>query len=199
MSLKIKEVDSSFSPISLLKEIGRKIIHIGACGTALFLISNDLVILELLFLPAMALGFYISEKIDFFGKNISFGSRRKWGGILLAIGLSLIMFAPIEFEVKKFAILVLMIADVMAAIIGKSLPIRRVEVLGAYKSIGGSFAFSIGVLIALYLSFGSESLGVWQVALTVIILEIAEFLNWRGIDNVTLPIASMLLAALIWV
>jgi dolichol kinase len=195
----VKKVKAEFSALSLLKEVARKIIHVGACTTALILISYDLIILELLFLPVMALGFYISEKIEFFGKNISFGSRRKWGGILLAIGLSLIMFAPVEFEVKKFSILILMIADVMAAIIGKSFPIRKVEVLGAYKSVGGSLAFAAGALIALSLSFGAANLGFWQVAVTVFILEVAEFFNWRGIDNVTLPISTLAIGSLIWI
>jgi dolichol kinase len=195
----IKKASTDFSLGSFVREIARKIIHVGACATALFLVSNDLIILEILFFPVMALGFYISEKIEFFGKNISFGNRRKWGGILLALGLSLIMFSPAEFEVKKFAILVLMIADVMAAIIGKSFPIRKVEVLGTYKSIGGSLAFSAGALIALCLSFGLENLNIASVTVTIIVLEVFEFFNWRGIDNVTLPIASLILASLIWI
>lgn len=197
MSPVLKEVNTKFSPISLLKELARKSIHVGACGVALFLIGQELIVLELLFLPIMALGFYISEKIEFFGKNISFGNERKWGGILLAVGLSLVMFAPVDYEVKKFAILVLMIADVMAALIGKMIPIKKVEVLEAYKSIGGSAAFSIGVFIALILSFGgSLELVWWQIALLISVLEFFEFLNWRGIDNVTLPLAAMSLATI---
>jgi dolichol kinase len=194
MKPKISEVDAKFSLISLLKEVARKSIHISACGVALILIANDFKVLEYLFLPAMALGFYISEKIEFFGKNISFGNRRKWGGILLAVGLSLVMFAPVEYEVKKFSILTLMIADVMAALIGKIAPIRKVEVLGAYKSIGGSAAFIVGLIIALKLSFGSVvDLGFLRVTTSLPALVALEFLNWRGIDNVTLPLATMIL------
>lgn len=197
MSLRVNKVDTKFSPISLLKELARKSIHIAACGTALFLIGENLVVLEVLFLPAMALGFFISEKIEFFGKNISFGKERKWGGILLAIGLSMIMAAPVEYEVKKFAILVLMIADVMAAIIGKMVPIKKVEIVGAYKSIGGSTAFAVGVLIALMLSFGTEVEMIWwQTMVIVLVLECFEFLNWRGVDNLTLPLAAMTMACL---
>ncbi|MDQ5913664.1 MAG: hypothetical protein QG623_283 [Patescibacteria group bacterium] len=198
--MNIKSVESSFSAISLLKELARKSIHIGACGGALFLIGKELIILELLFLPTMALGFYISEKIEFFGKNISFGNRRKWGGILLAVGLSLVMAAPVDYEVKKFAIFTLMIADVMAALIGKIVPIRKVEVLGAYKSIGGSLAFGLGVVIALKLSFGmSADMMVWQTLVTILFLEFYEFLNWRGIDNVTLPIVAMVIGSSWWI
>jgi dolichol kinase len=199
MNLSLKKVDAKFSLISLLKELGRKSIHIAACGTALFLISRDLVILELLFLPAMATAFFISEKIEFFGKNISFGKERKWGGILLAIGLSIVMFVPLDYEIKKFAILVLMIADVMAAIIGKMIPIKKVEIVGAYKSIGGSTAFAFGVLMALVLSFGDElDMIWWQVMIVVLVLELFEFLNWRGIDNLTLPFAAMILASILF-
>lgn len=195
MNLSLKKVDAKFSPISLLKEMARKSIHIVACGTALFLIGKNLVVLELLFLPAMALGFFISEKIEFFGKNISFGKERKWGGILLAIGLSMVMIAPVDYEVKKFAILVLMIADVMAAIVGKMIPIKKVEIVGAYKSIGGSTAFAVGVFISLMLSFGVDTEMIWwQVTLMVLVLEVFEFLNWRGIDNLTLPFAAMVMA-----
>lgn len=198
MSLEVREVTTKFSPISLLKELARKSIHIAACSTALFLIGRDLTLFEILFLPTMALGFYISEKIEFFGKNISFGKERKWGGILLAVGLTIVMFTPVEYEVKKFAVLVLMIADVMAAIIGKMIPIKKVEVVGAYKSIGGSTAFAVGVFIALVLSFGSDLEMIWwQIAVTITVLEVFEFLNFRGIDNVTLPISAMLLATLL--
>jgi len=197
MSPVITEVDIKFSPISLLKELARKFIHVSACGIALFLIGKELILLEFLFLPIMALGFYISEKIEFFGKNISFGKERKWGGILLAVGLSIVMVAPVDYEVKKFAILVLMIADVMAAIFGKLIPIKKVEVLEAYKSIGGSTAFAVGVFIALLLSFGSSiEIVWWQVAVMILVLEIFEFFNWRGIDNVTLPVAAMSLTTL---
>lgn len=200
MKPKINEVDTKFSLISLLKEMARKSIHISACGAALILIANDFIILEYLFLPAMAFGFYVSEKIEFFGKNISFGNRRKWGGILLAIGLSLVMFAPVEYEVKKFSILTLMIADVMAAFIGKIVPIRKVEVLGAYKSIGGSTAFVLGLIIAFKLSFGSGvDLGVLRLLLCAPLLCLFEFLNWRGIDNVTLPIATMFLGQMLFI
>lgn len=196
----VKEVEAKFSLKSLIKEVARKSIHVGACGVALFLISKDLIILELLFLPFMALSFYISEKIEFFGRNISFGKERKWGGILLAVGLSIVMFMPVEYEAKKFAVLVLMIADVMAAIIGKLVPVKKVEVLGAYKSIGGSTAFAVGVFIALMLSFSSSAAIIWwQVTVIVLVLEIFEFFNWRGIDNVTLPIAAMALATLLFV
>lgn len=195
----LKEVDNRFSLISLLKELARKSIHISACGVALFLVGKNLVVLEMLFLPIMALGFFISEKIEFFGKNISFGRERKWGGILLAVGLSIVMFAPVDYEIKKFAILVLMIADVMAALIGKMIPIRKVEIVGAYKSIGGSTAFAIGVLIALMLSFGTGMEMIWwQVTVMVLMLEIFEFLNWRGIDNVTLPLTAMILASVLF-
>lgn len=198
--MNIKSVESSFSAISLLKELARKSIHIGACGGALFLIGKELIILELLFLPAMALGFYISEKIEFFGKNISFGNRRKWGGILLAVGLSLVMAAPVDYEVKKFAILTLMIADVMAALIGKIVPIRKVEVLGAYKSIGGGIAFALGVIIAIKLSFGlSVDMVASKTIITILFLSFYEFLNWRGIDNVTLPVVAMVLGQSYWV
>lgn len=159
-------------------------------------------VLEMLFLPAMALGFYISEKIEFFGKNISFGKKRKWGGIMLAVGLSLIMASPVDYEVKKFAIFILMIADVMAAIIGKIIPVKKVEILGAYKSIGGSTAFAVGVLIALALSFGGfsdlGSLPVLRVALTILVLEFFEFLNWRSIDNLSLPLAAILAGSLLF-
>lgn len=197
MSPVLKEVDIKFSPISLLKELARKFIHVSACGVALFLVGKDLVALELLFLPVMALGFYISEKVEFFGKNISFGKERKWGGILLAFGLSAVMLAPVDYEIKKFAILVLMIADVMAAIFGKLIPVKKVEILEAYKSIGGSTAFAVGVFIAFILSFGPMVKIVWwQVVVLILVLEIFEFFNWRGIDNVTLPIAAMGIATL---
>ena len=117
--MKIKNVSIKFNQVDLLREMGRKVLHVGSCSVALFLIGKKWMVLEMLFLPAMALGFYISEKIEFFGKNISFGKKRKWGGIMLAVGLSLIMASPVDYEVKKFAIFILMIADVMAAIIGK--------------------------------------------------------------------------------
>ena len=195
MSPSIREVDTKFSPISLLKELARKSIHISACGVALFLVGKDFPVLEIAFLPIMALGFYVTEKVDVLGKTISFGNRRKWGGILLALGLSLVMLAPVDYEVKKFAILTLMIADVAAAIVGKIVPIREVEVLGAYKSIGGSIAFALGVLIALMLSFSSGGdITWWQIVTVVVALEVAEFLNWRGIDNLTIPIVAMVLA-----
>jgi len=200
--MKIKNVSAKLNKIDLLREMGRKALHVGSCAVALFLIGKKWIILEALFLPTMALGFYISEKIEFFGKNISFGSKRKWGGIMLAVGLSLIMAAPVDYEVKKFAIFILMIADVMAAIIGKMMPIKRVEVLGAFKSIGGSTAFAVGTLIAIGLSFGGFSdlggLPVLKVGTTILALEFFEFLNWRSIDNLTLPVVALIAGSVLF-
>ncbi len=190
----IHEVEANFSPISLIKELARKSIHISACAAALFLIRNDYYLLELLFLPAMAIGFYITEKVDILGKTLSFGNRRKWGGVLLAIGLTIVMAVPAPYEVKEFAILILMIADVLASIVGKLVPVKKIEILGAYKSIGGSLAFAFGVLIAIQICFGLNSVNFKQLATILITLEIAEFLNWRGIDNMTLPVSSIILA-----
>ena len=105
-------------------------------------------------------------------------------------------------EVKKFAIFILMIADVMAAIIGKIIPVKKVEILGAYKSIGGSTAFAVGILIAIGLSFGGfsdlGSLPVLRVALTILVLEFFEFLNWRSIDNLSLPLAALLAGSILF-
>ena len=196
--MNIKKVEFKFSSRMLLKELARKLIHISACVAALISIRYDLTVIQFLILPAITISFYISEKIDFFGKNISLGNKRKWGGILLGIGLTLIIFAPLEYEVKKFSILVLMIADVMAALVGKIVPVYKVEVLGAFKSLGGCSAFIVGVLIALGLSFGWESsLLQGPILVLFLILPLLEFLNWRGIDNVTLPLASLLLASLL--
>lgn len=193
----IRRIPAKFNLKDLLREIGRKILHVGSCAVALILVQQDWKVLEILFLPTMALGFWISERIDFFGKNISFGSKRKWGGIMLAVGLTVIMFSPAEYEVKKFAILNLMIADVMAAIIGKLVPIRKVEVLGAYKSIGGSLAFLAGIYIALSLSFGG-TVNIWNYLITAMILGTLEFFNWRGIDNLSMPFMAIFLGTLLF-
>lgn len=77
-------------------------------------------------------------------------------------------------------------------------PTRKVEVLGAYKSIGGSLAFGVGVMAALSLTWNIGNIAIWKILLSLVILEVAEFLNWRGIDNVTLPIASLGLGVLLF-
>lgn len=196
----LKVISTKFSAGSLVREVARKILHVSSCGVALFAIHYDLTLLKFALLPALVIGFYVSEKVDFFGKNLSFGSARKWGGILLAVGLSMIMLAPVEYEVQKFAILVLMIADVMAALIGKLIPVVRVELLGAQKSLGGSIAFMAGLFVAGLLSFGeSFSLLSAEFAVTAILLTSVEFFNWKSIDNVTLPVLAMSLAMLFWI
>jgi dolichol kinase len=194
--IRIEPIEFSF--LSLVKELARKVIHVASCLVALWLVQNNYLILELLFMPVIAVGFYVSEKVEFLGKTLSFGQRRKWGGVLLAFGLSLVMFSTSDYGVKKFAILVLAVADVAASIIGKILPIRKVEVLGAYKSIGGSLAFGVGVMAALSLTWNIGNIAIWKILLSLVILEVAEFLNWRGIDNVTLPIASLGLGVLLF-
>lgn len=186
----IKRQSTQFSSISLLKELARKSIHVATCLTALFLIQHDFLVLELLFLPIISIGFYISEKVDILGRTLSFGTRRKWGGIFLAIGLSLIFFLPLDYEARKFAVLILMIADVLASIIGKIIPIKKVEVLGAYKSIGGSLAFALGVIIALSLSFQLPEIAIYKTIFIILSLEIFEFFNWLGVDNITLPLIA---------
>ena len=74
--MKIKNVSIKFNQVDLLREMGRKVLHVGSCSVALFLIGKKWMVLEMLFLPAMALGFYISEKIEFFGK-LNYGITRR--------------------------------------------------------------------------------------------------------------------------
>jgi dolichol kinase len=191
----MQEIKTKLRLKDFLKELARKVIHVSFCITALCLIKLNIPILKLLFLPLAILGFIISEKIDFFGKNISFGPKRKWGGIFLAVGLSLVIFSPVAYSIKKFAILTLGIADVAAALVGKSLPIRRYKLVETSKSIGGSLAFILGLGLAWYLSFGSSLLFSWQSLLAAVILVNLELFNWRGIDNVTMPVVCLILGS----
>jgi dolichol kinase len=153
---------------------------------------------------AIGLSLVMFSTLDYGVKKFAIGlslvmfSTLDYGVKKFAIGLSLVMFSTLDYGVKKFAILVLAVADVAASIIGKILPIRKVEVLGAYKSIGGSLAFGVGVMAALSLTWNIGNIAIWKILLSLVILEVAEFLNWRGIDNVTLPIASLGLGVLLF-
>ncbi len=177
--------------LTLKKELFRKSVHLSFCVFALFCLKFKLSPLCLVLIPAAFVGFFI-ENSTHFKKRLSLGSERRFGAILLAIGLSLIVFSPTNLDSKIFAILVLAIADLGASIVGKLAPIKSTKILETTKSLGGSLTFAVGVFIALALSFGFRN-PYYSYPIIIAFLTFVELFNWRSIDNLTLPILSLIL------
>jgi phytol kinase len=193
--------------------ITRKVIHIGVAhwwliamalmddpwvasvGPASFIVINALAI-RFRFLPAMGEG----------------ADARNWGTVYFPVSLlvlvNLCWRAVVPVWVGGLSVLVLGWGDGLAAIVGESrnrirLPqhggIRmwrgRKSVAGTAVMFGASFAVTLGFTLVFNTRFGAPGAALGVSALTASAATAVEAFTPRGIDNITVPLATALLYA----
>ena len=103
------------------------------------------------------------------------------GATYLFIGMTLAVFLfPKEIAIP--VMLLLTIADPVAAIAGKAMPIKKIY----GKSVGGFLGFLLCALIIVTIAFGFNYIG-WIVALLAAIVELIPL---KINDNLTIPVIS---------
>ncbi len=105
----------------------------------------------------------------------------------------LILFIfPNDLHIYTSAVLAMSVGDALGEIIGK--PFGKIKYkLFHEKSLEGSLAVFIGIFICIVISFAINDLLsyeiIWKLVLTSLIGTIFEALNYKGLDNTTVPLS----------
>ena len=140
---------------------------------------------------------YLSKKMGLF--QSIFSVNRKSHGELFFVWSTWLLFMIYQFSgnVSYFylAFSSVVFADPAAALVGTSFPFKKYTIFGNTKSLGGSFSFFV-VSFALsyfYLLKIGSSMNILVFSLAhALLLTIVEAISSKGLDNLTIPIASVL-------
>lgn len=183
------------------KEASRKFIHI-ALGNwwliAMYFFDN---MYFAAFVPAtFVIINYLSYKKDII-KVMERDENKKEGLGTVYYALSLLILVVVTFGVLNKPILglvsifIMAYGDGLAAIIGKLIKSKKYKVYDTEKSIAGSLTMFIVtfIIVAIYLIYINSPL--WYVKAIVIglIITVLEAVSIKGTDNITVPIASLLM------
>lgn len=190
--------ESSYKFLKLNTEWTRKIAHI---GSGIIALSYPVYQNTHWGVFALTISFtiilYTSKKMGLF--QSIFSVERKSYGELFFVWSTWLLFILYQYSgnVSYFylAFSSVVFADPVAALVGKPFPLKKYTIFGNTKSIGGSFSFFV-VSFALsyyYLLQTGSVMNILLISLThALVLTIIEAVSSKGLDNLTIPIASVL-------
>jgi phytol kinase len=180
-------------------EYTRKIVHIG-CGT----IAMAIAIVHVHMYTIIALGILFTLLVWYMLKNnllpsVHSVNRKTYGSVLFPSGVIACVIAGggNSYGLIFFIPLATMIySDTLAAVVGVNYPVKTYKVFGHLKSIGGSAAFLISAflvyIVVIFFFKGNISTGdLLKAILFSIIITIIEAISVRGLDDLTIPLASI--------
>ncbi|MCB9262927.1 MAG: phosphatidate cytidylyltransferase [Flavobacteriales bacterium] len=179
-------------------ETTRKIVHICTGIIALTFPSYLLHLWQTALLcGSFLLLMFVSERYRWF-KSITAVERKSYGSWLFAVVVLLCFFIQQKLDntTLYFApILVLSLADPMAAFIGKKLHFKPFTVWGQTKTLGGTLAFmATCFVILLILNTGEITFSkLLKLLLISGITAVVEAISTKGWDNLTIPISIIVL------
>lgn len=170
----------------------RKILHVvavGACAIATLIIDRQLLtdivaIAEVLLIVLVASGKLMRDETG----------RLAWGVVWFPLAfLSLLLF-DVDTKIVAFSMATLAICDASATIVGKLFSKQTYQLTGDPKSLAGNVGFVVSFII-LYALAGPiiPALDFVGVCCIAIIVASAEAVGSRGLDNLTVPIATAFL------
>jgi phytol kinase len=182
-------------------ETVRKFVHIGTGHVILLAWALQISLNLCLFASAAAsLITLISYRFPIL-ESINGVGRKSLGTFYYAISIGIVtaLFWPsAQYHFGALGILVMAYGDGLAALIGQRYGKRVYSVLGMSKTVEGSLTMaSVSTLVSgLVLSVGiGSSLGIWGIALLVGIgATFLEMFSVGGLDNLTVPVGSAILA-----
>lgn len=174
-------------------EMTRKIVH---CSTGFIALTFPHYLEHLWQVGVLCGSFlgllYLSERQGWFPSITAVG-RRSCGSWLFALAVLLCFFTYDRYGLLYYylPLLVLTVADPVAALVGQRFHFFPIRVLGYRKTIGGALAFltvTVGTL-AIY-HFAYQPIGTYSAMLAIaLVATVAELLSGRGWDNLTIPLS----------
>jgi len=178
------------------KEWSRKVVHIG-CGQVILIayalrVPTHWGIIAAIIAAVVTL---LSYRIPLL-ESISSVGRQSWGTFFYAVSIGTLMalFWDTRPELAVLGILIMAWGDGLAALVGMTLGHHPFRVAGATKSWEGTLAMGfISTLVAL-LSLWPLAAQWWIAPVVGLSATLLELVAWRGLDNLTVPIGSALIA-----
>jgi phytol kinase len=170
-------------------EYTRKFVHISA-GTfvafwSLYLSRYQILLLSIAFVLVVV----ISRYTNLF-KAIHSVQRPTWGELLFAAAVGLLAFVADSHWIYSVALLIMSIADGMAAIIGMKFgKSNRYNIFGYAKSVAGTLTFFLVsmVILIVYAIFTPGIFSVWFIGIALAATAL-ENISIRGLDNLFVPL-----------
>jgi len=175
-------------------EYTRKLVHI---STGLIALSFPLFITALWQMIVLSGSFLllmsICEKMNWL-KSITSVERKSYGSWLFALIVLVCFWVQLQFNNTLYfylPILILSISDPLAALVGKKLNYKPLQIFGQIKSIGGSIAFFLSSLVILTCFYFQYTEVLYYLPLFAISLTLTEFFSTKGWDNFTIPLGAI--------
>ena len=170
-------------------EYTRKFVHISA-GTfvafwSLYLSRNQILLLSAGFVLVVA----ISRYTKFF-KAIHSVQRPTWGELFFAVAVGVLAYVADSHWIYSSALLIMSVADGMAAIIGMKFgKSNRYTIFGYAKSLAGTLSFFIVTMIifTVFVIFTPGIYSVWFIGIALVATAL-ENVSIRGLDNLIVPL-----------
>jgi phytol kinase len=183
------------------REWTRKLAHVGAGFIALLAPLFFSTPWPMLILTASFAGLLLlSRRIGVLAPLHPRG-RRGEGDLVYAAGLYAAFALAQDTHAFQIAVLILALADPAAALAGRTFGRRRFRAFATTRSLEGSLAFAavaaviaLALLAAAGLSLGAALVGAFVLAAATTLV---EALSPAGLDNVTIPLAAILLLRLL--
>ncbi len=182
-----------------LDNLSRKIIH-SLSAFAICLFPYIFTIGQIIFLCALFALIFISGHLFNFLGIINKVKRSSWGDVFYPLGvlISVLLFLPHHVAAFQFGVLVLGFSDTLANIVGSLWGKHKVKILGGSKSLEGSSAFFLSVILLLFFfSLPALSFNISAYLLIALILTFLESVLVFGLDNLILPALAAYLFTLI--
>jgi uncharacterized protein (TIGR00297 family) len=183
----------------LPQRVMRKLLHfvaVGCCALAALWIADRTLLTTIVAPVEVVLLWLVGRGVLFAEEN----GRRAWGIALFPLAFLVLLQTNLPNADLYLAMLILAVSDPLAALVGKTVPLRRFNWTGDPKSLGGSSAFAAATLMLLLFQAPAFLEGlptpttVFYAVLIAGLLTLAEALGSKGWDNVFIPLA----AALLW-
>lgn len=188
----------------LAPETSRKLFHIGGGLTTLtfpwvFASAWPVILLALITIPSLLALKYIRAFKGNLGTVLYRVDRKSFGELYFPLSVCL-LFVVAQANALLFLIpiLILTLADPMAAVIGGRYGRLRYKITRGQKSVEGSAAFFLvafpSVLFPLLLGTTTGRVEALLIAVLVgLLVMLAEAVAWEGLDNLFIPLCSCFL------
>jgi phytol kinase len=186
-------------------ELTRKIVHIGTGNVILLAwwlnITNDVILFASIVASLVAITSYFLPILP----SVNGVGRKSLGTLFYALSIGILTTLFWQEETKQFTslgILIMSYGDGMAALIGQNWGQHPYQIWGNKKSWEGSLTMTLVAVLLTVMIFSLVNGWQWQylmiAAIVGIFATILETFSQIGIDNLTVPVGTTLIAYYLW-
>lgn len=172
----------------------RKIVH---AGSGILALAFPFLFEDFFFVVGLCSSFlgilFLSKKMNFL-PSVHAVERKTSGAFWFPAVVAACFASSQYFGDNAFfylPILTLALADPAACLVGQKMPLKKINLTGSKKSIGGAFGFfAVAFAIAaIGMNFNFQN-NFWAWAAFAAATTLAELIGSKGSDNLTIPLAS---------